>query len=113
MDSGKFEEIKEHIKKVYLTYNRPFVVGYSGGKDSTATMQIVWNAIEELPREHLANDIHVICTDTLVEQPYIVKYIDETLFKIEETARSQNLPIYAHKLKPLLEKLFHLKAALI
>lgn len=106
MDLEKFEEIKEHIKKVYLTYNRPFVVGYSGGKDSTATMQIVWNAIEEIPRESLTNDIHIICVDTLVEQPYILKFIDETLQKINEAARLKKLPIYANKLKPLLEKTF-------
>ena len=30
----KFTAIIEHIKKVYLIYNRPFIVGFSGGKDS-------------------------------------------------------------------------------
>jgi len=102
----KIREIKEHIKKVYLTYSRPFVVGFSGGKDSSATLQIVWEAIEELPRDQVSNDIHVISTDTLVETPYIIDYIIDSLRKINESARAKNLPIYAHRLIPLLENSF-------
>ena len=106
MTKTNIKDIKEHIKKVYLTYGRPFVVGFSGGKDSSATLQIAWEALEEIPREDIVNDVHVICTDTLVETPYILQYIDDTLKKIDVTARAKNLPIYSHKLTPLLEKSF-------
>lgn len=102
----KLQEIKDHIKKVYLAYNRPFVIGYSGGKDSTALLQLVWEAIEELPRADLKQNIHVISTDTLVETPYIIDYVDTSLRNIETTARSKNLPIYAHKLTPLYKNSF-------
>lgn len=102
----KFTEIKENIKKVYLAYNRPFVVGYSGGKDSTVVMQLVWDAIEEIPREQVTHDVHVISTDTLVETPYIIDYVTKTLEQINETARARNLPIYAHRLTPLYKNSF-------
>lgn len=102
----KITEIKEHIKKVYLAYNRPLVVGYSGGKDSTVVMQLVWDAIEELPREQLKQDVHVISTDTLVETPYIIDYVATTLEQINQTARASNLPIYAHRLTPLFKNSF-------
>jgi DNA sulfur modification protein DndC len=102
----KFQEIKDHIKKVYLAYNRPLVIGYSGGKDSTAVLQLVWEAIAELHLNDLKRDIHVISTDTLVETPYIIDYVSATLKKIETTARSRNLPIYAHKLTPLYKNSF-------
>lgn len=102
----KINEIKEHIQKVYLAYNRPFVIGYSGGKDSTAVLQLVWEAIEELPPEELKQDIHVISTDTLVETPYIIEYVDSALKHIETTARAKKLPIYAHKLTPLYKNSF-------
>lgn len=106
MDLNKIEEIKKHIKKVYSTYARPFVVGFSGGKDSTATLQMVWEAISEIPKKERTNDIYVICTDTLVETPYIITYINDTLEKISKSAKSQKFPISVHKLTPLLEKSF-------
>jgi len=102
----KITKIKEHIKKVYLAYNRPFVVGYSGGKDSTVVMQLVWDAIEGIPYELLTQDIHVISTDTLVETPYIIDYVTKTLEQINEVARTRNLPIYAHRLTPLYKNSF-------
>ena len=102
----KITEIKEHIKKVYLAYNRPFVVGYSGGKDSTVVMQLVWDAIEEIPREQLTQDVHVISTDTLVETPYIIDYVTKTLEQINEMAHARNLPIHAHRLTPLYKNSF-------
>jgi DNA sulfur modification protein DndC len=106
MDLNKIKEIKQHIKKVYSTYARPFVIGFSGGKDSTATLQMVWEAIKEIPQKDRTNDIYVICTDTLVETPYILTYIDDTLNKISKSVKLQNLPISVHKLTPLLEKTF-------
>ena len=102
----KLLDIKEHIKKVYLTYNRPMIIGYSGGKDSTATLQLVWQAIEELEREQLTNHIHVISTDTLVETPYIIDYILNTLKRINEKATNDSLPITAHRLTPQLNQSF-------
>lgn len=102
----KFQAIKNHIKKVYLAYNRPMVIGYSGGKDSTAVLQLVWEAIAELPFSDHKHDIHVISTDTLVETPYIIDYVSAALKNIETTARSQNLPFYAHKLTPLYKNSF-------
>lgn len=102
----KITKIKEHIKKVYLAYNRPFVVGYSGGKDSTVVMQLVWDAIEEIPYEQLKQDVHVISTDTLVETPYIIDYVTKTLDQINQVARVNNLPIFAHRLTPLYKNSF-------
>lgn len=102
----KTVEIREHIKKVYLSYNRPLVVGYSGGKDSTVVMQLVWDVIEDLAPEQLKQDVHVISTDTLVETPYIIEYVSRTLEQINQAAREKNLPIYAHRLTPLYKNSF-------
>ena len=49
------EGLKETIRNLYLADDIPWVVGYSGGKDSTATLQLIWLAIEELPPEKLKN----------------------------------------------------------
>ena len=62
------EGLKETVRTLYLADDIPWVIGYSGGKDSTATLQLVWLAIEELPTEQLKNakKIHIINNDTMV-----------------------------------------------
>ncbi|MGD2085012.1 MAG: DNA phosphorothioation system sulfurtransferase DndC [Candidatus Aminicenantes bacterium] len=101
-----FKETKNHIKKVYMTYNRPLVVGFSGGKDSTLTLQLVWETIEEMSPEQLKKDIHVITVDTLVETPFIVSYINTNISAINKAAKEKCLPIQAHKLSPQIEDTF-------
>ncbi len=102
----KFSEIIEHIKKVYLTYERPFIVGYSGGKDSTLTLQLVWEAIEGIPRKKIKQPIYVITTDTLVEAPPIESFILKNIDSINAAAKKQSLPITARLLTPLIEESF-------
>ena len=45
------EKLEKQIQELYCSDKVPWVVGYSGGKDSTATLQLVWNAIKKLPKE--------------------------------------------------------------
>ena len=47
------KEIYEEVRTVYLSDNRPWIIGFSGGKDSTCMAQLVWNALSELPTEKL------------------------------------------------------------
>ena len=69
-------ESKEHIKEVYLSDDRPWVVGYSGGKDSTVVVQLVFEALSELSTEKLHKKVYVISSDTLVETPLIITSIN-------------------------------------
>jgi 3'-phosphoadenosine 5'-phosphosulfate sulfotransferase (PAPS reductase)/FAD synthetase len=48
---SEVELIKSQIKDLYLSDSLPWVIGYSGGKDSTACLQLIWYAIKELPPE--------------------------------------------------------------
>lgn len=50
---SKFNESRELVKEVYLSDDRPWVIGFSGGKDSTALVQIVFQALSELPPNQL------------------------------------------------------------
>ena len=84
----------------------PWVVGYSGGKDSSATLQLVWLAIRDLPPEQRTKTVHVISTDTLVEQPLVAAWVDASLAKMRAAAREQGLPIVPHKLTPEIENTF-------
>ena len=99
-------EIYSEIKEVYLGDNRPWVIGFSGGKDSTATLQLVWNAIKQIPIEKRKKTIFVISSDTLVETPMISGSIEKTLEKINAAAKEQTLPIQANKVTPVITDSF-------
>lgn len=92
--------LQEHIRAVYAADDRPWVIGYSGGKDSTCALQLIWGAIRALPEEARRKPIFVLSSDTLVETPVIVNYIDETLAAINAAAADQNMPITAQKVVP-------------
>lgn len=56
---------------------RPWIIGFSGGKDSTMLLQVVWNALKKIEPALLTRQIYVVCNDTLVENPRIVKFINK------------------------------------
>lgn len=93
------------------TSNRPWIIGFSGGKDSTVLLTLVWLALKKI-RENfptpyqLKRPVYVVCNDTMVENPIIADYVDEVLAKIETAARDQNLPILVKKTTPKLEETF-------
>lgn len=99
-------DIYKEIRQVYLDYPHPWVVGYSGGKDSTAALQLVWYALAGLPVEQRQKPVYVISSDTLVETPVIVNHVDETLRLIGERARECKMPFEAEKLTPTLDDTF-------
>lgn len=102
----RVEKAKERIREVYEADLRPWVVGYSGGKDSTTVCQLVFQALSELPVDRLHKKVYVISSDTLVENPLIIQSINTTLHRIQEAALSKGLPFETHKVKPLPEKSF-------
>ncbi len=88
------------VQDLYLSDEIPWVIGYSGGKDSTATLQLVWHAVAALPKEQRQKPVHVISTDTLVENPIVAMWVEHSLRKIREASDEQELPIQAHRLTP-------------
>jgi len=97
----EIQRLAELIRKLYLEDDIPWVVGYSGGKDSTATLQLVWMALAEMPLEQrMRKTVHVISTDTLVESPVVAKWVERSLVKMEEQAKKDQMPMIAHRLIP-------------
>lgn len=98
--------LEERTRQTYLADGRPWVIGYSGGKDSTAVVQHVWYALSSLPREKLTKPVYVISSDTLVESPVIVEQIRTTLNRIETAAAETGLPFKADIVKPDVRETF-------
>lgn len=91
--------------------HRPWIIGFSGGKDSTVLLTLVWIALRRI-RENidvpfqLKRPVYVVCNDTMVENPVIENYVEKVLVTIEAGARDQDLPIYVKKTTPKLEESF-------
>ena len=94
------------IQNLYLCDDIPWVIGYSGGKDSTATLQLVWLALAALPREQVNKTVHIINTDTMVESPVISKWVQTSLKRMDEAAVEQGLPFVTHRLTPAMDNTF-------
>lgn len=91
---------------VYDDNLRPWIIGFSGGKDSTALLQLVWYALMELPVKNRKRPVYVICNDTLVENPIIQSYVRDVLKKIQQTAVQLELPVFVESTVPRLEDTF-------
>ena len=69
----------EEIQALYFSDQIPWVIGYSGGKDSTAVVQLVWLALLGLDPVKRSKRIYVISTDTLVENPIVSRWGTQSL----------------------------------
>ncbi|MDQ5822833.1 MAG: hypothetical protein M3441_01305 [Chloroflexota bacterium] len=100
------EDIYGEIRDLYNRYPQPWVIGYSGGKDSTAVLQLIWKALEGLPPEERQKKVFVIASDTKVETPVIVDYINNTITSINQVAQALEMPFVAAKVMPTLNNSF-------
>lgn len=100
-------KLVQQTKELYLSDDIPWVIGYSGGKDSTAILQIVWHALAELAIENKAHKkVHVISTDTLVENPIVSLWVTRSLKQMEAAVDEQGIPLYPHRLTPAVNDRF-------
>ena len=87
---------------------RPWIIGFSGGKDSTVLLTLVWMALlklkETIPNYKFKRNVYVVCNDTLVENPIITSYVDDVLLAIEKSAVQNGLPLFVKKTTPKLEQ---------
>jgi DNA sulfur modification protein DndC len=100
------EALTSEIQQLYCQDDIPWIVGYSGGKDSSTVLQLVWNAIASLPEEKRTKTIHVITTDTLVENPVVAAWVSNSLQRMKESAEEQKLPFKPHLLYPEIKDTF-------
>jgi DNA sulfur modification protein DndC len=101
-----FKEIVEELRALYLLDSRPWLVGFSGGKDSTLVGALVFETVMSIPEERRTKEIHVVCTDTRVEIPAIVEMVETTLARMRKFAQEHSLNIEVHLLRPPAEQSF-------
>lgn len=96
------------VKDEYLSEAQsfPWIVGFSGGKDSTVVAQAVFEALLEIPPSLRLRPVHFVSNDTLVESPLVIGHLRKVAKQIEEAATSLDLPITVSFTLPDLDKTF-------
>jgi DNA sulfur modification protein DndC len=99
--SATIAEVCNEIRGLYLADDTPWVIGYSGGKDSTAVTQLVWLALSELSgADRNKKPVYVITTDTLVENPIVAGWVRSSLNALRTSAAEKQLPYHPELLEP-------------
>lgn len=106
ISSEQISELHAEIRRIYLNDSRPWVIGYSGGKDSSCVLQLIWSALSALSPGDFKKPLYVISSDTLVETPAVVNQLENSLRLIATSAEKQGLPIHVHKVIPEIKDTF-------
>ena len=103
----KIETVRSRLKTEYLADSRPWVVTFSGGKDSTTVLQLVMEMLLELRKEGKDDKrVYVVSSDTGVEMPIIEDYTTNKLTQIENFINQENLNMEVNLLKPKVTESF-------
>lgn len=94
-----------NLESLYVADNRPWVVAYSGGKDSTAVLQLVFEMLLKLGMSS-HKPVYVLSSDTQVEAPNVAAYVSASLNKIQASAETLKLPLSTHLVSPPPEESF-------
>lgn len=95
------------IRREYLRKHRdPWVIAYSGGKDSTLLLQLTWEILAALPDHERRRKVYVVGNDTLVESPLVVRHLYNSMKTIRAAASDADLPIEVRVTKPNVDQTF-------
>lgn len=103
MTATLYQDIKNSLRQLYLEDNRPWLVGFSGGKDSTMLASLVFDAALSVPPAERTKPISVVWTDTRVEISAIVEMADGTLRQMQRCSQQMGFNIDVTLLKPRAE----------
>ena len=96
----KINDVIEEMKVVYKNDNRPWIIGYSGGKDSTVVVQLAFTMLESLAPAERTKPIYIVSSDTLIENPIVLGYLKDASNLINIGAKTKKLPLYAEMVHP-------------
>jgi DNA sulfur modification protein DndC len=96
-----FQAIRNELWDEYRQdHDWPWIIGYSGGKDSTLVTHLVFEMLLSLPPSQRSRPVHIVSNDTLVESPLVVQHIIESIDEIDNAAKAFGLPIITKITRP-------------
>lgn len=106
MAGTAYKDIKDSLIQLYAKDERPWLVGFSWGKDSTMLASLIFDAVLFVPQAERKKPISVLCTDTRIEIPAIAEMVEGTLSRMQRFSRQNELNIEVNLLKPPPEQSF-------
>jgi DNA sulfur modification protein DndC len=104
---AKLDAARADIRDEYLQpHDTPWIIGFSGGKDSTLVLQLVMETLLELPPSERRRSVHVVSNDTLVEAPVVADHVDRVLDRIRAGVAALRLPVEVVKTMPKPDQTF-------
>lgn len=96
------------IRDEYLDERQdfPWVIGFSGGKDSTVVAQGVFEALLSVPPSQRKRPVYILSNDTKVESPLVIAHLNEVTKRIQQAAINLDLPITVARTHPEPDKTF-------
>jgi DNA sulfur modification protein DndC len=90
----RLRQIRRTIRDEYRQpHQKPWIVGFSGGKDSTLLLQVVIESILTISPDERTRQVYVLSNDTLVESPVYQSQVVKSLDLIAEGVAALGLPI--------------------
>lgn len=104
----RWNNVIRSVRAEYLSSEQkyPWIIGFSGGKDSTLVVQALFEALETISPSERMRDVHIVSNDTLVESPLVIAHLNKSSEQIQQAAISLELPITVARTYPELEKRF-------
>ena len=103
----RLSAISNSLRREYCRQSSyPWLVAYSGGKDSTLLLQMVWEMVGELPPERRRRRVLVVGNDTLVESPLVIRHLRDSLEGIRRASSDQDMPIDIRITVPAIDQTF-------
>lgn len=99
-NENTFEDLISEIRYVYESDDRPWIIGYSGGKDSTTVVELVYEMLLSMAPVDRHKNVYIISSDTLIENPLIKTYLSKMNKLLGEAAVKDGLPIKSYMVTP-------------
>lgn len=98
----------QRVKDEYLSGAQgwPWIVGFSGGKDSTVVAHAVFEALGAIPPSQRTRPVHIVSNDTMVESPLVMAHLDEVSGQLQAAIENLSLPITVARTRPDPDKTF-------
>ncbi|BDF69810.1 hypothetical protein CE91St41_07910 [Oscillospiraceae bacterium] len=99
-NENTLSDLLDEIEYVYLSDDRPWIIGYSGGKDSTVVVHLVYSMLLRLLPSKRKKHVYIVSSDTMVENPLIKTYLSEMLDSLNKAVKKDGIPLSAHAVQP-------------
>lgn len=105
--NDKLKAVRRALREEYVQpHAKPWIVGFSGGKDSTLLAQMVVECILNVAPDERRRRVFICSNDTLVESPIFQGFVDKVLARMADGLAALAIPVEVVKTMPLPDESF-------